>query len=474
MKNKIVILGAGLAGLSAAYELTRNGVEEIVVVEKNPYVGGLATSVERNGFTFDLGGHRFFSKNKEVVDLVKELMGEELLLVNRRSKIFRGGKFYYYPLKLENAISTMGVNEIYRLLISFLHAKIKARLRSSHLETFEDWVVNRFGRKIYELFFKEYTEKAWGLPCTEISADFASQRIAGLSISQMVKKIFSNSNSDDQPRTLISHFYYPAEGGIHRISDKLAQNIKNGDNEILLGSEVVEVKHSNDRIRSLAILQEGSKVEIECDHMISSIPITTLASSMNPPIPQDVQDAVSQLRFRDLCLVFLLLAKPKVTDDTWIYFPEKAIPFTRLHEPKNWSTAMTPDGKTSLCLEFLCSKGDETWRQSDEKIAASGITELVRLGFIKEEEVEDFRVFRVTHAYPVYKIGYDRNLNTIFEYFKKFENLELIGRSGIFRYNNMDHSIEIGLVAARNFFGKKQDSHKVAIKGEYFESGKLK
>ncbi len=457
----VAVLGAGLAGLSAAYTLTKAN-KRVVVVEKSREVGGLARTVVHNGFRFDLGGHRFFTKNPEVEELVRALLGEELLLAKRSSKIFMRGRYFDYPIRPTNALFNLGLRESCRIIWDYAREKLNGRRR---IVSLEDWVVANFGRELFNIFFKEYSEKVWGISCDRISAEWVAQRIRGLSLSVAIKDALLRLNHR-KPATLIREFLYPRRG-IGRLSERLQEEIS--PNPVLLGCRVTKISHADGRILSITAQNCDSEITVEAKSYISSIPLTSLVEMLAPEPPEDVLHAASRLRFRDTIIVAVMVDRPRVTHLSWIYIPEKRIPFGRIHEPNNWSDAMSPRGKTSLVTEYFCFSGERLWSMSDAELAQLTVEHLEELGFLKDGKVIDACVVRVPNAYPLLEVGYRRHYETILDYLSQFENLQLVGRTGMFRYHNMDHAMETGIKAAKNLLGERHDLLKVNCTAEYIE-----
>lgn len=454
-KNTIIILGGGLAGLSAGYVLTMAGLS-VKVFESDSSVGGLSKTIIHNGFRFDLGGHRFFTKDQGLNNFVKELMCEELISVPRKSKIYMRNKYFDYPLKPLNAIFGLGISTTIEILLDYAAEKIKNLIRKPQNISLEDWVVSNFGRKMFNIYFKEYSEKVWGIDCSMISAEWVAQRIRGLSLASAVKNAFFKLNGKDVP-SLVDVFLYP-QLGIGRISDRLKEDIEAGNNSVLTDSRIELINHSDFKVESIVINNREQFVEENGIEFISSIPITKLVKMLHPAPPENILTAASKLRFRDLVIVAVIINRKRVTDQTWIYIPEQKIPFGRIHEPMNWSEKMAPEGKSILVVEFFSFKGDRIWNKSDEEITSITVENLENMKFIKKYEIMDSAVVRVPNAYPLFEVGYRERCDEIYEYLGRFKNLHITGRSGMFRYYNMDHAIESGIKRAERIIKKMQDT----------------
>jgi protoporphyrinogen oxidase len=445
-----VILGGGLTGLSAGYVLSKAGVR-VRVFERDATVGGLSRTIEKDGFRFDLGGHRFFTKDDRIDGFVRSLMKDELLCVNRTSKIYLREKFFDYPLRPFNAMFGLGILTTFRIMGDYAIEKLRFALRGKDCISLEDWVVSNFGRTMFNIYFKQYSEKVWGIGCDRISAEWVAQRIKGLSLAKAVKNAFFKFTGKDIP-SLTDAFMYP-ELGIGRISDRLKEEIEKED-VVYTDASVESVNHANFRIDSIVVKDRSSTRIVRGKEFISSMPAASLIEMLNPPPPEDVLEAASRLKFRDLVIVTLMVDRERVTDQTWIYIPERKIPFGRIHEPTNWSRKMAPEGKTLIVMEFFSFKGDSLWNETDDRLKDITIENLERLGFVKSAEVIGGVVVRVPRAYPLFEVGYKERCKKVYDYLSLFCNLHVAGRTGMFRYYNMDHAIESGLDTAGEIIRK--------------------
>ncbi|MBU0480541.1 MAG: FAD-dependent oxidoreductase [Proteobacteria bacterium] len=440
-----VILGGGLAGLAAGHRLTDAG-HPVTVIEKGGAVGGLARTIRHGGFRFDLGGHRFLADNKQTMTLVSGLLGKELLTVPRSSRIFMNGKYVDYPLNPVNALLGLGISTTTSIIFDYAGEKIRRLISAGPpLISLEDWVVAHFGRIMFELYFKDYSEKVWGLNCSRISMEWVARRIDGLSLWKAVRHALFRLKSNGY-KTLTDHFVYPRLG-IGVLSDRLQERIV-CSNQVRVGSEVREVYRTDREITGIEVQDSGGMSLVRGSNYLSSIPLTVLVRKMRPKPPPEVLAAVDRISFRSLVVVAVMLRRKRVTDLTWLYFPGKEIPFGRIHEPTNWSAAMAPAGQTHLVIEYFCDQGDHVWNASDEKLVTETSEQLQRLGFINSREVIDSRVLKVPHAYPVFSVDYQKHLRVVTDWLERFENLHLIGRSGRYSYLNMDHAMESGIKAA--------------------------
>lgn len=442
----MVILGGGLAGLSTGYVLSRAGARTILI-EGAPNVGGLSITVEQGGFRFDIGGHRFLTKNKKIENFVLDLLGDDCLVVPRKSKIYMLNRYFDYPLSPANALFGLGILTTLQIIADYLKERVKSRLTPPEIISLEDWVVNQFGRKMFDLYFKKYSEKVWGLGCDEISKEWVAQRIDGLSLGKAIKNAFVKLNGKEIP-TLADQFYYP-QMGIGQISDRLRAGIEE-NNKVSTSTRVIRMNHDGTMIRDIIARNCSHTKCIAGREFVSSIPLTHLVNMLSPAAPPEILAAAARLKFRDIVIVTIMLNRESITDLSWMYLPGDDIPFGRIHEPKNWSPRMAPAGKSHVVAEYFCFKDDEIWNSSDEKLTALTVEHLAKLGFIGNGDVLDSCVLRRTKAYPIFEIGYREHYEKILAYLKNFKNLHIAGRGGMFRYYNMDHAMESGISVAEN------------------------
>ncbi|ELR97383.1 NAD(P)/FAD-dependent oxidoreductase [Gloeocapsa sp. PCC 73106] len=458
-----VVIGGGPAGLTAAYELGKQGWFSIIL-EKGDRVGGISRTETYKGYRFDIGGHRFFTKVPEVQALWYEVLGDEFIQVPRLSRIYYKSKFFNYPIEPWNALVNLGI--VYSFLSVYSYLKIKLRPLPVE-DNFEQWVTNRFGERLYQTFFKSYTEKVWGIPCTQIRADWAAQRIKGLSLKKALINAFFGSNDT---KTLIKEFDYPILGpGMmwERFQEKLAAQ----GSPVYLNTEVVKVERVEQRITKIIVKQAGKISEIKGDYFLSSMPITALMRCLDPLPPESVLKAANGLKYRDFLIVPLVIDKKHLFPDNWIYIHSPEFKVGRIQNFKNWSPAMVPDpDKSCLGMEYFCTLNDELWSKPDSELIQLASEEIVKLGLVDSlEEIEDGTVIRQLKAYPVYDAEYQEHLKVIQDYVSTFENLQTIGRNGMHRYNNQDHSMLTGLLAAKNILGADFDLWKVNTERSYQE-----
>ena len=458
----VVIIGAGPAGLTAAYELVKRDIRPIVV-EKADKVGGLARTESYKGYRFDIGGHRFFTKVEEVQQLWQEMLGENFLKVPRLSRIYYHGHFFNYPLDLFNALSNLGIVESLLILLSYF----KARLRPyPQEETFEEWITNRFGKRLFEMFFKTYTEKVWGIPCHKIQANWAAQRIKGLSLTAAVSNALFGINN---AKSLINEFHYPVLGP-GMMWQRFQEVVESRGGQVHLNAKVVRLRRKDHRIESVTALCNEKMVEICGEHFISSTSLDELIARLDPPPPADVVQAARKLSYRAFVIVGLIVDQAELFPDNWIYVHSPEVKVGRIQNFNNWSAAMVPDpSKTSLGMEYFCTKGDDIWTMSETELIQLATRELVSLGLADGGDVEDGVVLRQPKAYPVYDREYHEHLEVIQRFLATVDNLQTIGRNGMHRYNNQDHSMLTGMLAVRNLLGESHDLWNVNTERSYHE-----
>ncbi len=470
---KTLILGAGPAGLAAAYTLAGQG-DEATILEKTNRVGGICRTVSHQGNVFDLGGHRFFTKFDEVQALWEEVLGEEFLLRPRMSRIYYRGAFFDYPLRATNALRGLGPVESARCMASYGRSRFRPKARE---ETFEDWVSNRFGRRLFDIFFRTYTEKVWGIPTSEIGAEWAAQRIKNLDLSTAVRDallrplITRGLSSDGRVVTsLIEEFHYPRRGP-GQMYDVMAEKTTARGGKLLLEHKATRLECEGKRIQRVwAETADGKEQSFDVDHVLSSMPLTLLVEAMEPAAPPEVIRAARSLRFRNLLTVDLLVDQPDLFPDTWIYIHEPGLKVGRIQNFKNWSPDMVADpSTTSLGLEYFCWDNDEIWNASEEELVSLATRELRQTGLLNQGKVLWGVVQRVPKAYPMYQAGYESHLDIITEYIRSFENLQAMGRYGMFKYNNADHSILTALLSVENIGGAAHDVWSVNTDTEYQE-----
>lgn len=467
--RRVVIVGGGPAGLTAGYELVTKHALQPIVLEKLDKVGGIARTESLNGFHFDMGGHRFFTKSEEVNRFWHEVLADDFLLRPRLSRIYYDKAFFDYPLKPMNALARLGITQSALIGLSYLKWQLFPYREE---ETFEQWVTNRFGRRLFKIFFKSYTEKVWGISTSELKAEWAAQRIKNLDLKAAIVNMFiKNGNSIT---SLIEEFHYPRLGP-GMLWNRVREGIEDRGGQVRLNSNVVGFKRNSRRIESVVVAHCDSRTEeIPGTDFISSMPIPAFINGLDPPAPNHVIEAANKLKFRDFLTVCLIIDRPQLFPDNWIYVHYPDVKVGRIQNFKNWSPDMVPDAsKTSLGLEYFCNQGDELWSMSDEELIELGSREIEMINLAKDEEVIDGAVFRVENTYPIYDSDYREYLSVVREYLENFENFQTIGRNGLHRYNNQDHAMLTGMFAVRNMvLGEQNDLWVVNAEQEYLEEVK--
>ena len=470
----VVIIGAGPAGLTAAYVLSKAGVESMVL-EKDQTVGGIARTVNYKGYYFDLGGHRFFTKVDSVEKIWKEVLAEDLLRRNRLSRIYYNKKFFYYPLRPLNALLGLGIWNSILIFFSYLTAQL---FPSKEEETFEQWVSNRFGKRLFRIFFKTYTEKVWGMSCKEISADWAGQRVKGLSLITALKNAILK-NQDNQKdkkkviKTLIDEFDYP-KFGPGMMWQAMVESIREKGSHVCLGKAVEGIRWTGNKVEALEVKQNGQIELISGTDFISSMPIREALQKFKPVVPKEVLEAANGLKYRDFLTVALIINKPMIFPDTWVYIHDPEVKVGRIQNFKNWSPFMVPDpNRTCLGLEYFCFEGDDLWNMPDDQLIELAKKELESLGLVNKKEVEDGTVVRMPKAYPVYDSTYRKSLDVVRQFLNRFDNFQLVGRNGMHKYNNQDHSMLTAMLSAENILGASHDLWTVNVEQEYHEEMKI-
>ena len=438
--------------------------------DQDRQVGGLAKTVVYAGFRFDIGGHRFFTKVSTVRDLWHELLGDDLLKRPRLSRIFYDGRFFDYPLRAANVLETLGMATSAAVLFSFLRARaVPIRPEVS----FEDWICNRFGRRLFNLFFKSYTEKVWGMPCSQISAQWAAQRIKGLSLWTAALAMLGATRKG-KITSLIHEFEYPRLGP-GMMWEACRDRIVAAGGIVELESRIVEIQHDAAGVRAVVVERDGERRVQPASHVISTMPVRHLVRFLSPAAPDAVRGAAARLKYRDFLTVALVVDQADVFPDNWLYIHDPSVRVGRVQNFKNWSPEMVPDASiTCLGLEYFCSEGDDLWAMSDADLIALGTREMHAIGLVPAARVIDASVMRVHKAYPVYDEGYKAALHEIRGWLDRLPNLQLVGRNGMHRYNNQDHSMLTARLAVRNYFGERHDLWAVNADEEYHEEEELR
>jgi protoporphyrinogen oxidase len=439
------------------------------VLEADGSVGGIAKTIEFDGYRFDLGGHRFYTKLQPVRRLWKEMLGDELLTRPRLSRIYYRDRFFNYPLGAQEVFRGLGIAESAACAMSYLASR--GRSRRVRPQTFEDWVVGRFGRRLYDAFFRSYTEKVWGIPGSEIQAEWAAQRIQEFSLWQALLGIVG-VRSNHAP-TLIESFLYPRLGP-GQMWEAFAEAVESRGIPVLLNRRCVGIKHSGGRIDSVVVRTNGNTDEHSVDAVLSSIALPELIECLDPPAPAPVRESAARLRYRGLCLVALMTTENEPFPDNWIYLHDPRTRAGRVQNFGAWSPDMVRDGTTCLGVEYFCFEGDEVWEMPDEEAVAVATEDLESIGLLDPVKIFNGVKVRVPKAYPMYDSGYREAVAEIRGYLEHFENLQTFGRNGLHRYNNQDHSMWTAMLATVNHTdGTSHDVWSVNHKAEYLEEGPL-
>ena len=461
----LVIIGAGPAGLTAAYELSNND-KKIIIIEKKSQVGGLAETKVFGNYRYDIGPHRFFTKNKEVYELFLKILRDDAVEVNRTTRIMFKNKFFNYPLTPINALFGLGVGESIVSGFSYIFARLKSYLKISKISNFEDWVVDRFGRKLFNNFFKNYTEKVWGIDCKNIGSDWAAQRIKGLSLSTAIKfALFPNSKK--RPKTLVDKFYYPRLGA-GMLWEKFEDYVKGQDVEVVKNKKVTGVNNNGDNFKITIEDDLGNQTSIDTKNIFFSNPLLEFIDIYDADVPESVINSAKSLNYRNHISVHVTIDK-KLFDDNWIYIHSPDLDMARISDFTNFSDDMSEEGKYPLTLEYFCFEEDEIWNKNNSDIIDFALKELKSI-FDEEFNVVHSEVSRNAKAYPVIKTGYQEHIDVIKNWLAGLHNITAIGRSGMFKYNNQDHAMATGLYAARTLLGHGNfDPWEVNVDGEYLE-----
>lgn len=470
MSKKVAIIGAGPAGLTAAYLLAKANIKVTVFEKDKQYVGGISRTETYKGYHFDIGGHRFFSKSKEVEDFWTEILGDEMLERPRSSRMYYNKKFFSYPLKAMEALQKLGLVESTRCVISFLKAKIFPKKNPANIE---DWVINQFGERLYHIFFKTYTEKVWGISCKEISAEWAAQRIKGLSLSAAIRNAILKPEVIDKQKvikTLIDGFRYP-KFGPGMMWERCAEKCKAMNVVIKMNTCIGSIAFQNKKWK---LVDNNNNSFEDFDFILSSAPMKEIFAQIKPVLSTQAFQASQNLKYRDFITVVLICKDENTFDDNWIYIHEPDVKVGRIQNFKSWSPYMLPDA-TKACygLEYFCFEGDGLWTSTNETLIELAKKEMAKIGLVKIENVEDGYVVRQPKAYPVYDANYKQNVLLIRQELKNYEGLYLIGRNGMHKYNNQDHSMMTAMLAAKNIIADKEiyDVWNVNEDAAYHESG---
>ncbi|MGV3758883.1 MAG: NAD(P)/FAD-dependent oxidoreductase [Actinomycetota bacterium] len=469
----VVIIGAGPAGLTAAYELGKRG-GVATVLEADEVVGGISRTVVADGYRFDIGGHRFFTKVPEVEALWHEILpDEDFMLRPRSSRIYYQGKFYDYPIKVLNALTNLGPIEALRCVLSFLWVRVRPPKDQT---TLEGYIAKNYGWRLYQHFFKTYSEKVWGVPPSQMSADWGAQRIKGMSLWDAVwepirSKLAGRRDRSKQVTSLIEQFQYPKLGP-GMMWERCHELVEQQGSKVVFRAEVTKVTHRDGRAVSVTYRDaSGAETTVPADHVVSSMPFPALLKGMDPPVPPLVQKAAEDLSFRDFLSVSLVVPEDKVAwTDNWIYIHDPEVKTMRVQNFGSWSPHLVKDDRNVLGLEYTVEEGDEWWSAPDEDLIRKGTQELARLGLMREEDVEAGYVVRMPKAYPTYDEDYKANVAVLRSWLEEHTpNVHPVGRNGMHRYNNQDHSMFTALLTVENLYGAAHDIWEVNVEEEYHE-----
>ncbi len=464
----VVVLGAGLAGLATAYELLRAGAE-VTIFEKEDWAGGMAHSWKKGPYWLDHGPHRFHSRDKGLIEHLYEVLDNDVVIRDRLSRIYMQGQFFNYPLKAQNILQNMPKAILLRAGWDYVWIRLVQWFKRIPDDNFENWVLKRFGRTLYEIFFGTYTSKAWKMPCTEISADWASQRISQANLWDTIKKTL-HPPQDGEVRSLVSEFWYPAHGGIGQIGRKYAEKIEQMGGALHLATPLAHIEIDDGLARRVTGKRaDGSKVTVECDQVVNTIPLSRVLEAFTPSIENNVHAAIANLKYSSIVFVYLEVDKPSVSPDHWVYLPEKHLTIHRISEFKNFSDDAAPGESTVVCCEITCREGDESWNLTLEEAARIATRDLETVGLIEPGTARGIDIRKLNYAYPIYDLTYKENLNVLKQAAKKVRNFHTTGRQGLYRYNNMDHSIAMGRRIAKTIAkGADHRADEVAAGQEYF------
>jgi protoporphyrinogen oxidase len=464
MSPRVVVLGGGIAGLGAAWRTAMAGMETDVL-ELKPYVGGMAhTHRTDDGYLFDFGPHRFHTQNPAILEAVRGLLQGELIDRDRTTHIYFMRQYFEYPLSASNMLRYLPKKLGVACFLDFLATRARNRVHPKLDDSFETWVVNRFGRRLYDIYFGPYTAKVWGRDPSKLSASWAAQRVAVVDLWDLLLRMFKLRRDDNgfDHSEYKDLFYYPLSG-VGRISERVAEEIEGCGGRVHTEARVTKVLHDGGKVTGVIYEKEGETHEIACDYLISTLPLPLLMRFLAPAAPDDVQATARSLQYRAMIFVMLKLDKPKVSDDHWIYFPDDNIIFNRVSEMKNFSPVAAPEGKTSLTLEITCDIGDEIWTMPEDELYRRSVEGVVASGLATREQILGHYFERLPHAYPSYDLEFEAKLGRLAYHLASFSNIVVAGRQAQFRYVNTDQALEMGMTAADEIAAKEKEAAAVPL-----------
>jgi protoporphyrinogen oxidase len=453
-KEKIIILGAGLAGLMAGYKLTEHGYQ-VNILDKENQLGGLARTIRYKDYLFDFSAHRFHTNNGEIMNIMQSLLGDKLKKQGKRSRIYMFGKYLKYPFEPLNLFKNMPISLALKGGMSYMFNKLFTSFNHHEVSSFKDWYIQSFGKVLYEIQCKPYASKLWHMDPSQLSSDWASQRVTGFDLSKVMKVLVSkaihgNISKDtlDEEKKFpdLDPFYYP-DYGFQMLADALAVKIIENGGIINTGARIQKIKMGPDVAVEFNI--NGEDRQVEGEKVISSIPLRNTVDYLDPEAPPEIKTLAYELKYLNIIFVYLIFNKEKISDDSWLYFPTEDIIFNRAVEFKNWSSHMCPKDTTALCFDITCREGDTLWKSSDAEIVSECVKGIVKAKIGSEHEIIDSYVYRVKYAYPIYELDYKEKLIRVVRYLERNNNFFALGRTGVFRYNNADNSLEMGLTLAK-------------------------
>lgn len=447
--SQVAVLGGGVAGLSAAWKLAEAGML-VKVYEAAPVLGGMAGSIRKDGFVWDFGPHRFHSKNPAIISTVQALLGDDLRGRKLKTRVNFMDRYFDYPLSASNLLTNLPPSVAALSFFDFATMKVRQRFRPDPDDSFESWVVNRFGQRLYNIYFGPYTQKVWGRDPKELSASWAAQRVAVVDLWDLMLRMLHLRRGDNgfHHSEFKDDFWYP-RNGIGQIAEAMVERAQSHGANLLTRARINGVEHDGSRITAIHYQRDGDNFVDPCDAVVSSLPLPLLVRLLTPAAPEDVMRAANALAYRAMIFCFVEIDKPGVSDDHWIYFPDEKIIFNRISEMRNFSPDAVPPGMTSLTLEITCDIGDEIWNTPEDELFRRSVEGLLASGLIERPEQVTGHFFRrLSHAYPTYDIDFEVRIGHLAYHLADFDNLVNAGRQALFRYVNTDHVMEMGFSAA--------------------------